>query len=434
MRQWTKIAWIGWVVSLTACDSSGLDVNGPYSEVLDSVCDTLDRCPDALGRPIVYRSHDECRSILHWALSCRLTSEEVGDTRTYGVEERVPTVDEDGAAACRAWLAETSCDDLFRDDVNPCSDVFTLDDTSTDDGGGAEGEGCDRDDDCQSSLRCTEGAYDAARNLSLCQVCAPRAAEGEPCRQLTRDCPDDLYCGLGADGSRVCLQLSDVGGECDSDAQCASGFCDGTVPSPRGYGTCGMGGREGDACASAGCRAELYCDGAVCRPRVDNGEPCTDDEQCRNRSCSIEMGRCGSPDGEGCSSGSQCASGGCNGGVCGPPQPGGDCYTDDECVATERCRDDLGRCAPPGGDGAECRRDEECTSGYCTSDDRCGSPPQSGASCSDLSDCDPRQHCAGGTCVDRARPGEACGALDSCLEPFLCQEGTCQLINLACEP
>lgn len=429
---------------LGACDAPGGGTlppppQGPYGEVVSRLCEVLDRCPEGFGRPIHYRSREECVAIVDWAVSCRLTEEELpGDVTVYGVARRMIEVDEAQAEACLEWLASASCEELATAEDTPCSQVIVTaddDDEETPTGPAGLDEPCESDEDCERELFCLGGDVDRESGVVTCRVCRPRVGEGADCSSAR--CLSGLYCRVDSPATPTvyeCVPPEPDGTRCYGDNQCASGFCNTTLDDLGGWGRCDPGGNPGDACDERfDCREGLTCDGTCQRPR-ENGEPCSDPSHCRYGNCDESDQRCGYVDGASCWGPEACRSGGCVDGICGPGTAGGSCYGDEQCPSGQVCSFDLERCLDPQPDGAGCDRDEECASGYCTFDDVCATRPALGDPCSYSAECDARAYCQGGVCVERLAPGAACDALESCLEPFICREGVCQLMNLRCEP
>lgn len=75
--------------------------------------------------------------------------------------------------------------------------------------------------DYSSLLACGGGLACVVREGSEERVCAPRAAEGEPC--LDVDCAEGLFCGGG--NQPVCRPLRADGIGCTAHSECESGFC-----------------------------------------------------------------------------------------------------------------------------------------------------------------------------------------------------------------
>jgi hypothetical protein len=414
--------------------------SGPYADVLDSLCEVLDRCPTGVvGVPLAYRSRRECADILNWAFTCRLTRTEVGDTTRFGIEQHIPEVSREMADACTAWLEAAACEDVTGDSsgANPCAPVLAGlvadpdDDESRDTGGGLYAS-CDGTYDCAEDFYCAGESIDPTTGAWTCAVCTPRRTTGEECDSTDRICAEGFFC-LSDGGTPTCERLYADGDVCSQSTFCASGFCNMTEP---GRGTCDPLGHEDDACTDASdCRTGLFCDAGTCQPQRDGGEACTADEQCAMSNCDEPTSICGLPDGATCGGGWECAAGVCStSGTCGGSTAGLSCSSDADCSRDERCSWRSFTCAPPLADGSACDRDEECASEHCTSSDVCGPRPAAGDPCSNSVDCGPAAFCEGGTCRPRIAPGEACSGIDSCAYPFLCQNGRCELINLSCQP
>ncbi len=426
---------------------------GSLGEVLGSMCKTLDRCPDAFGSAIAYRSQNECVAILNFVFTCRLTDEELGDDVTkYSVEQRVPEIDGDLVGPCKAWLADASCEQIARGGSTPCDRVLALDFDDDDNGGepvGTRGldEECSDPTDCAPGLYCTGGGGDRELGVTYCSVCRNRQGEGDSCMELP--CREDLWCKGNDDGTQYrCAPPEADGFRCSDDSQCASEFCNQRLGDGGGWGECDPGGKAGDPCEDEyateiqqpSCRRMLACEDGTCQPQASNGGPCTDNYSCEWGNCDDGTQICGLPDGEACSSESQCASVACIDGTCGLSD--GQCFLDADCGAGEVC---AGACQPPNCEcsgcpvgqctssgQAGCEDDFECGNGECING-TCSAGRQIGDACSDSFECYPAQ-CVNGACAAKAAPGASCTGIESCQEPFLCIEGTCRIMNLTCAP
>jgi hypothetical protein len=161
-----------------------------------------------------------------------------------------------------------------------------------------EGAHCTFLDWCPLGLVCHGAAADK-------DICFPPSAVGEACAR-DRDCVSDDYCDEG-----VCESAKDVGAACDRDGECVSRaeVCEGErcfqdpVVCHSVSGTCEFAGEDGEECGvDADCSLGRFCattlDPSVCRETLDNGEPCTNHEQCGDfRFCND--GRCVEPSCEG---------------------------------------------------------------------------------------------------------------------------------------
>ncbi len=436
--------------------------DGPYRTILGGFCDVIDRCPN--GYPIAYRSREECQDILCWAATCRLEDDEVSDVHHYRLEQHIPDVSAPDAELCAQWLQSAPCEVLDGSNAeqdgepNPCDGLFVAGDDGDDDddngGGIAVGASCEEATyDCTSGAYCKAGAIVEAEGAYACAVCTALPQEGEDCSGNS-DCAGDLACVYDDEpAGSTCIVRREAGASCTTSDACTSGFCN------FGTNVCDDGGEPGDACTvRADCR-QGFCDG-VCRNQLRGGEVCGDPSQCSGGECDEATNVCGRADGLQCSYGSQCASNHCDDAtsLCAPGVVlGGSCQYDDDCGSGycaypgyfcaercdsdadcgdgERCGDYPYTCLPLGEDGATCRGDEDCVSGWCDQDsEQCGKQPEIGDACTGYSSCYPFGYCRNGFCAAREEPGADCEGYDSCQEPFLCLEGKCRIINLQCEP
>jgi hypothetical protein len=430
------------------------------------MCDVLDRCPNAFGTPLAYRSRNECAAILGFLITCRLNREELGDRQDrYVVEQIEPEIDATQLDACLEWLASASCEELQlgRDD-SPCGNVILFDDddeaTDPPDPPADLDELCEDDEDCLEKLFCAGSKVDKQKGIETCRVCRPRIGEGEDCRQAR--CLPPLYCKLqgeyaacnepGANCDLLCAKPEADDFRCYADEQCASGWCNTLRDDLGGWGRCDPGGELGDPCEGdydpfgeilMVCRPEFHCEEATCQDKRPNGSPCSDNYACEIGQCDEETHICGRRDGSSCGYQAECETNICIEGICGLPGDG-KCLLDEHCAGDEYC---AGACQPPncscsgcpvgqctsGNGSTGCEEDRHCASGMCE-DGVCVQPKQLGDPCSAPYECYPIGRCENGVCVSAAGPGETCTGLDSCQQPFLCIDGRCEVMNLTCAP
>ncbi len=435
---------------------AGATVEGPYADVLDALCNTISRCPNAAGRPFAYRNRNECIAILNFAFTCRLTEIDApGSAVRFGVKELRPDINAAQSAACVAWLNTASCDAIERGgDNTPCSQAFDLpeDDDGHNAGTAKLDESCTSDASCLANLYCTPEQLDREQGSVACRVCKPRHGEGAACSQYTRQCQDGLHCTYQEDDARRCAPLDADDAVCVDSEQCTSGFCNYTLQQGGGWGKCDSGGVIGAPCDEAtesqglgsSCRQPYYCDAGSCRARRSVGEPCRSDYACERYRCDQEAGLCGVADGQRCSEHEDCRSQVCFEGTCGGPP--GACSADSQCADDETC---AGLCRPPNcscsgcptgictskaDSSPSCVDDFDCDSNNCLATKRCGPAAVIGSACTDDFRCYPLGYCANNVCVERPGPGQECTRIDTCQEPFLCVEERCQIMNLICKP
>lgn len=443
LRVWVILCGMRFFAVLTltclfSCSAADPEVpapEGPLGEILDGLCDVLDRCPDGIGRPIAYRNRAECTAILNWAVTCRITPGPRDDPSNFGLSRRMIDVNEADVEACLAHLQAAACEDVITEG-NPCSEVIAFDDLEDPEDPppplGALNDLCENDGDCAPELLCALGDVDPLTGIDTCTVCRPRPAEGEECNG---NCLEGLHCFSSGMGNQRCEQPFAEGTPCYGGSQCESTFCNTELGEVDGWGECEASGDEGEACGpGGGCRWPAFCDESrICQPLRAMAGVCSDPFQCESRVCG-EDGRCGRPDGAACNSDEECRQGACIASVCGPRPPDAFCSSNAECPEATICNREVDRCVPPGPEGSQCREPGDCESGFCSIDGACSTRPALGSACRFSYQCDPRHYCREGTCAQRAAPGDECSGFDSCREPFLCQEGRCELISLLCEP
>ncbi len=226
---------------------------------------------------------------------------------------------------------------------------------------------------------CLDAAKDCPAPEASCLVAtcvggvcgeAPSAG-GEPCSDqggkvcdgagACVECVLDADCTSGACSANACVPAGCAdkpcpnGAPCEGGGDCQSGFCDALTCAP--------------CLASASCAQGFYCDvtSGVCAPRLDNGEACSEDEQCSSSSC---------VDGVCCTTFACPACTACdlNGqGTCSPMPMGVDKTGPNTCDGAMSC-DSAGACRI--GLGQPCQMSFDCASGLCKSG-FCAVPPAS---------------------------------------------------------
>jgi MYXO-CTERM domain-containing protein len=279
----------------------------------------------------------------------------------------------------------------------------------------ADGDACEADDEC-ASLHCNDNVCcnrECTGSCAACSVAAGADADGtckvliagslgEPaCSPLTctgtnvdcMECEQDTMCPSGSycDASGNCRARKGSGESCDVSAgvdcrvatcgSCSSGFCvDGVCCDGPCDGSCEAclatltgaadgachsvpAGQDPDDECSAGqgsCRADGTCDGAgACRIFAASGTPCGE------TICAAGIVSGQLCDGVGsCRADEQteCAPYTCEGDACGTT-----CDADSDCASKARYCNAAHSCESRKPDGAECKQDEACASGFCVS-------------------------------------------------------------------
>jgi hypothetical protein len=204
--------------------------------------------------------------------------------------------------------------------------------------------------DPDAAGRCLAGAHAAACaappfiDPSCGAVFSGLVPRGGACT-TAYDCADhalclepacELGCCIGTCGPPRVLatppDLADVGEPCRSHATCVvTAYCEG--------GRCrALPTRAGERCQFGCATGDLYCDlgTETCRAHAALGEPCGPEAE-----CSSYVAFCD--------------------GICqARPGPGDRCDDVRRCIPSTTCAPDAGACAPRGGEGAPCSRDDEC--------------------------------------------------------------------------
>jgi hypothetical protein len=357
------------------------------------------------------------------------TCQEVEEARWYVYLDRVSAsewrLDEGQARSCLAEIAERA-DCAPVDLPESCRTSFV--------GVVPPGGTCQWRNDCADGHWCSTSTQRCERRAQLGETC-----ERRPCADRSAICVAELGCvgqaSLGdpcsawapctlgscrvdgADGIARCARL-DLGEACTTDLECRSQNCGSTVCASNALGQpCRIG---------PDCGREAYCEAARCVARHGPDARCVESDECLSNVC--EDGRC-LPHGPGgvCARDEECVSGICGsvvGGYClAAPTPGA-AGPGDRCVASADCAEPLGclheQCARRVADHEPCDLGLVCSpTSWCdadTSPARCQPMPREGDDCTRAS----------------------CSSFDSEQYPLTCVAGRCVAGRLrageACDP
>ncbi|MFC1609829.1 hypothetical protein ACFL6C_02635 [Myxococcota bacterium] len=318
--------WIG------CDDGADGEERGVDSLSLDrALCGFFSRCEAELGK--VFTSTERC---VTWGQSANNCVPRLDNTRA--------EVD-----ACISWLESRECT-VRSQRAGPCA-LVRYDKVS----GAREGGACHLVG-CVGGHKC-----DWTAGAGICPVCVVQAGPGDSCTD-SDECEDGLFCSNGK-----CTALKREGESCFS-CPCVPGlFCDreaGTCTEPRPNGSpcsndweCGSFWCREEVClqfvAPSGactpldvCAPYTFCDGNVCAPLGNVGEPCEDFRQCL-----LDLA---------------CVAGECVGTkVCGEAAADDPCRTENECGEGLYCFSPNEVCTPFKADGTVCDGDFECSGGFC---------------------------------------------------------------------
>lgn len=304
------------------------------------------------------------------------------------------------------------------DDDNPCTQDSCVVETGTCQHGPVTGGACDDEDPCTIEDACFAGICLGKPNL--CE-------DGNPCTD------DRCAKGTGCVHPPIHGKACDDGNACTRDDVCLEGLC-----RPGAYVVCNDGNRcTADQCNPTTGECEFTPTISVC----DDGDPCTDPDQCQNGKCVGVPKDCDDHDpctADSCQPGTGCVH---------PVIPGcKPCAIDPDCHDGNPCTKDLcvgGDCkyealnGIPCHDGNACTISDVCENGRCTP----GIPKDCGDDnlCTDDS-CDP----SNGQCeyTFNARPcedGNPCTRKDQCFQgscvgtPATCDDGN-ECTDDSCDP
>ena len=342
---------------------------------------------------------------------------------------------------------DSECTQGFCEDMTGTCSSLTIEDGAECD----DGDPCTIDDQCSAGF--CEGvpkdcsAFDDACNEGACDAmtgaCEPLpTGDGSPCDD-GKICTENDLCDAGAcvgagkdcsaagdqcndgvcnAGTGACqpapkpdgISCSD-GDACTEFDQCSGGFCQASPKDCSSFA---------DACNVGRCDAlsgNCFADPNMENPGCDDGNPCTEFDQCA-------AGVCGGTAKDCSSAGDQCNDGVCNAGTgaCGPtPKPDGiSCSDGNLCTEFDQCSG--GACSATPKDCssfadacnlAAC----DAMSGSCVTTPNPSNPP-----CDDGNPCTVNDECAAGVCAGSAKDCSAAGDQ--------CNDGTCNAGSGACEP
>jgi Dickkopf N-terminal cysteine-rich region len=304
--------------------------------------------------------------------------------------------------ACGALIAsDTTC--TLNGQNNACSRLFTAD--------RPDGESCG------DSLQC-EGqacAFDMPGDCGVCATAVPSCQEDAACAE-------GEYCDFR---TLTCVPPGPLGSECGSDSGCLG---DNVCSFGADRRSCIQPVPDGGACAAGPCRKESECDGVLCRPLPDEGEPCFG--ECSSTDLTCIMGTCGVLV-TGNSLGAPCTA--ADPTTCDVYRSGLICGADSMCTPVdvaepgESCDQFQTYCRGSVVAGTSVCLNQVCVAavalgGACVNTQVAEGPP-----------CVPGARCDDGLCVPRSAIGQPC-AEDVCVPGSICSNGICAIIRGLNEP
>ena len=354
------------------------------------------------------------------------------------------------------------------DDPQDCSLGLSIDCSNGVCGG--NGANCSLNDDalCRAGLVCINSA------------CSAVAALGD-------NCEDDTDCSSGRCISDVCSEAANLGEPCDSNTDCGGLLMCSTSQSICGGDQAPCSQNRNDLCVSS-----LVCVAGYCSSQLQNGQPCTENDDCASRACitgvcsnaGLVGDTCDPYDSQDCAGNIECADTVCGGldAACGGNDDtlcngafvcingrcstlstlNGDCDASnsdcagpyvcvhDKCVnpspASGNCdvTDGNTDCAEPltcalsgicGGVGSDCGYNDDSlcatSNGLVCVQGSCQRPKSNGGSCDENDDC--RNVCIFGVCDTVSRIGEQCDASNDCENGVTCGSQLCGGEGATCD-
>lgn len=324
-------------------------------------------------------------------------------------------------------------------------------------------QSCQRDEDCDDGLDCTEDRCDGncvwtlADDACLIGGACQSADALNPRSSCLRCAPvDDLFAWSPLDDGSTC----DDGNACTDGETCRGGACEGGAAL-----VCD----DGDPCTMDGCDPERGCtsaagpDGVAC----DDGDPCTQDDACAAGACAGrallcdddnpctddacgEDGQCvhtnneaPCDDGDACTRDDTCADGACGSGEAVNCDDGNICTIDgcDPLAGCYRLPTENPCCI---GETSVCDDGNPCTSDLCDPESGDCLYEDNAAACDDGSACTANDECARGQCgglpvicddgndctEDRCNDTLGCVTID--LDGVACDDGVACTTDDAC--
>jgi hypothetical protein len=208
---------------------------------------------------------------------------------------------------------------------------------------------------------------------------------------------------------------------CESDAQCASGFCR-IAAGSMSNGSCVSGAVGGSCIDDQDCSSGLHCTSGTCYSAAV-GQACDGASDCASGLCVSSVCRGGEP-GSVCQEDAHCKQGVCAGGLCVSGGLLSPCYEAADCKNGLRCARQV---CTDGSAGSPCGVDADCTVRACVRE-TC-SAGENGAVCEAPDDCQSNR-CADpagvepGVCTS-GDPGSPCVYAQNCASMSCSAQGKC---------
>jgi hypothetical protein len=287
------------------------------------------------------------------------------------------------------------------------------------------GSPCAMDIDCNMPYTCQSGSCSEGSSTVFGSACTSDA-----------NCKSPLFCILS-----TCRYLGNNGDpcgqtiDCYSPLVCSNGTCQYTTPTTPTGTTAGKSNVYGTPCNSDNeCQSPLFCIKKICRYLGNPGDSCDYDYDCYSP-YKCNSGVCGTGTVSGGTAGGTVGGGTVwSATVSGYVAIGGGgggakaCTADDQCVKPDYCI--VNYCRPLQPDGGECKWNNDCKNGTCTSG-ACGTGGGGGVGssankpCSKNDDCPLYNVCVVGTCTP-SKTGDACLSDNDCMPPNFCIVGQCR--------
>jgi|GEM_PF-1728654 len=252
------------------CKQASISLDDLDTEALRARCERFTRCG-------LFAAQDDCEAFFRAPID---------PNRQPGLDQGLTHYDGATAKRCYDAIAGQTCDQSAKDGrglPSDCGKIFT--------GTLSDGDTCQSDAECVSSRCEIINAQCVPGQCCIGNCGSSTLAEADEACQSTRDCADELFCGM----DQLCHPIGAVGATCFLDNQCDFGLRCGGSGFPM---TCAMAPDTGGSCPDLVC-ANLgdACIAGTCMPvgLPLTNTACTSDQQCSEFAlCDLTLHLCAS--------------------------------------------------------------------------------------------------------------------------------------------